>query len=134
MCQPVSKIFIGCGLTVCEDRLLMVIAEKNVKGNVCCLINNKQFNEVILSQMDLFFYYKKYMKKPKSLISKIWNVFLKLTFKSRKKKKNVERNSFIFIYCFLFVIFYHFRWKPFSPGTNLNEHVLFQYRLTTFLF
>lgn len=84
----------------------MVIAEKNVKGNVCCLINNKQFNEVILSQMDLFFYYKKYMKKPKSLISKIWNVFLKLTFKSRKKKKNVERNSFIFIYCFFVCYFF----------------------------
>lgn len=37
----------------------MVIAEKNVKGNVCCLVNNRQFNEVILSQMDSFFYYKK---------------------------------------------------------------------------
>lgn len=45
------------------------------------------------------------MKKPKSLISKIWNVFLKLTFKSRKKKKNVEGNAFIFIfiYCFFFL-------------------------------
>lgn len=45
----------------------MIVAEKNVKGNVCCLVNNRQFNEVILSQMDLFFYYKKYMKNPKSL-------------------------------------------------------------------
>lgn len=98
----------------------MVNAEKNVKGNVCCLINNRQINEVILSQMDLFFYYKKYMKKSKSLISKIWNVFLRLTFKSRKKKINVEGNSFIFIYCFFL---YQFRWKlSFYPGTNSNEH------------
>lgn len=38
MCQPVSKILIGFGLTVFyqEDRLLLLIAER-VKGNVCCL-------------------------------------------------------------------------------------------------
>lgn len=79
----------------------MNIAEKNVKGNVCCLVNNRQFNEVILSQMDLFFYYKKYMKKPKSLISKIWKVFLKLTFKSRKKRKMLKgMHLFLFIVLF----------------------------------
>lgn len=38
MCQPVSKIFIGFGLTVyLENSLHMISAEKKVKGNVCCL-------------------------------------------------------------------------------------------------
>lgn len=38
VCQPVSKIFIGFGLTVyLENSLHMISAEKKVKGNVCCL-------------------------------------------------------------------------------------------------
>lgn len=58
MCQPVSKIFIGCGLTVlCGPSANDYCREKR-KGKMCCLVNNRQFNEVILSQMDLFFYYK----------------------------------------------------------------------------
>lgn len=38
VCQPLSKIFIGFGLTVYpENSLQMISAEKKVKGNVCCL-------------------------------------------------------------------------------------------------
>lgn len=50
----------------------MIFAEKKSKGK-CVLSekNSRQFNEVILSQMDLFFIIKKkYMKKTKSFISK----------------------------------------------------------------
>lgn len=71
MCQPVSKIFIGFGLTVyLENSLHRISAEKKVKGNVCCLAKWQAIIEVILSQMDLFFIIKKYMKKSKSFISK----------------------------------------------------------------
>lgn len=61
MCQPVSKIFIGFGLTAYhKDCLLVDFAEKKSKG-ICVLSekNSRQFNEVILSQMDLFFIIKK---------------------------------------------------------------------------
>lgn len=40
MCQPVSKIFIGFGLTVYhEDRLLVIFAEKKSKGK--CVLSEK---------------------------------------------------------------------------------------------
>jgi len=48
----------------------VIIAEKNSKGKCVLSENSRQFNEVILSQMDLFFIIKKYMKKTKSFISK----------------------------------------------------------------
>jgi len=37
----------------------VILQGKKVKGNVCCLKNSRQINEVILSQMDLFFIIKK---------------------------------------------------------------------------
>lgn len=38
MCQPVSKIFIGFGLTVyLELSVNRFLQRKKVKGNVCCL-------------------------------------------------------------------------------------------------
>lgn len=40
ICQPVSKIFIGFGLTVHhEDRLLVIFAEKKSKGK--CVLSEK---------------------------------------------------------------------------------------------
>lgn len=91
MCQPVSKIFIGFGLTVyLENSLHRISAEKKVKGNVCCLAKWQAIIEVILSQMDLFFIIKKkvyeeiqvfHFKDSGKLLWKLTNIL-----KSREEK------------------------------------------------
>lgn len=67
--------------------------------------NSRQFNEVILSQMDLFFIIKKkksIWRKPSLSFQRLRDALLETNkhLKSREKKLNVEGNSFIFIYCF----------------------------------
>lgn len=47
----------------------MIFAEKKSKGKMYVVWkNSRQFNEVILSQMDLFFIIKKVYEETKSLI------------------------------------------------------------------
>lgn len=75
--------------------------------------NGRQFNEVILSQMDLFFIIKKkkYMKKSKFFISKTWEALLETNkhLKSREEKKSQMLKG---IHLFLFIGFiFFFLWK-----------------------